>query len=54
LNALLPLPEGSYIESLEYLPSELVPDIPILKQWGVNVRCIDNYGRQFIVEMQMH
>lgn len=54
LNALLPLPEGSYIESLEYLPSELVPDIPLLKHTIVDVRCKDNRGRHFIVEMQMH
>jgi len=54
LNALLPLPEGSQIESLEYLPAELVPEIPVIKQSIVDVRCIDNNGRQFIVEMQMH
>jgi len=54
LNALLPLPEGSYIESLEYLPAELVPELPVLKQSIVDVRCQDNTGRQFIVEMQMH
>jgi predicted transposase/invertase (TIGR01784 family) len=54
LNALLPLPEGSNIQSLEYLPSELVPEIPLLKHSIVDVRCMDNHGRQFIVEMQMH
>ncbi len=54
LNALLPLPAGSYIESLEYLPAELVPELPLLKQSIVDVRCKDNNGRQFIVEMQMH
>jgi predicted transposase/invertase (TIGR01784 family) len=54
LNALLPLPEGSQIEHLEYLPAELVPEIPVIKHSIVDVRCIDNNGRQFIVEMQMH
>lgn len=54
LNALLPLPEGSQIEHIEYLPAELVPEIPVIKQSIVDVRCIDNNGRQFIVEMQMH
>ena len=54
LNALLPLPEGSYIESLEYLSAEMVPEIPLLKHTIVDVRCKDNHGRQFIVEMQMH
>ena len=53
LNALLPLPEGEFIESLEYLPSEMVPQIPVLKNTIVDVRCIDNKGRQFIVEMQL-
>jgi predicted transposase/invertase (TIGR01784 family) len=54
LNALLPLPEGSYIESLEYLPAEMVPETPLMKYSIVDVRCKDNHGRQFIVEMQMH
>ena len=54
LNALLPLPKGTEIESLEYLPTEMVPEIPVIKHSIVDVRCIDNRGRQFIVEMQMH
>jgi predicted transposase/invertase (TIGR01784 family) len=53
LNALLPLQPGQQIVSLEYLPAELVPEIPLLKYSIVDVRCADNYGRQFIVEMQM-
>ena len=54
LNALLPLPDGSKIESLEYLPSDLAPEIPMIKHFIVNVMCMDNQGRQFIVEIQMH
>ena len=53
LNAMLPLDEGQVIEYLEYLPSELLPNLPILKNTVVDVRCKDNRGRQFIVEMQM-
>lgn len=51
LNALLPL--ESPIESLEYLSQELVPNIPLFKNSIVDVRCKDQKGRQFIVEMQM-
>jgi predicted transposase/invertase (TIGR01784 family) len=51
LNALLPL--DNLIESVEYLPHELVPEIPVLKYSIVDVRCTDKTGRQFIVEMQM-
>jgi predicted transposase/invertase (TIGR01784 family) len=51
LNALLPLKEP--VETLEYLPVELVPDLPELKHSVVDVRCVDRVGRQFIVEMQM-
>ncbi len=53
LNALMPLEEGQRIVSLEYLPAELVPEIPVLKHSIVDVRCVDNFNRQFIVEMQM-
>ena len=53
LNALLPLDVGQEIKSVEYLPAELVPDIPVIKNSIVDVRCMDNYGRHFIVEMQM-
>jgi len=53
LNAMLPLNEDEVIESLEYLPAELVPELPVLKHSIVDVRCIDMKGRQFIVEMQM-
>ncbi len=53
LNALLPLEEGQHIVELWYLPSELVPEVPLFKNTIVDVRCEDNRGRQFIVEMQM-
>ncbi len=54
LNALMPLPPGRMIESVEYLQYELVPDTPLRKDSIVDVRCMDNHGRQFIVEMQMY
>ena len=53
LNALLPLESGEEICSITYLPAELVPDNPLRKNSIVDVRCRDNRGRQFIVEMQM-
>ena len=51
LNAILALDVP--IQSLEYLSPELVPNIPEMKNTIVDVRCTDNNGRQFIVEMQM-
>jgi len=54
LNAMLPLEDNSYIESLEYLSADMVPETPLMKYSIVDVRCKDNFGRQFIVEMQMH
>jgi predicted transposase/invertase (TIGR01784 family) len=54
LNALMPLEPGQQIEHLEYLSPEQVPDTPAKKNSIVDVRCIDNRGRQFIVEMQMY
>ncbi len=53
LNAVLPLPVDGLIESLEYLPVEQVPTIPVLKNSIVDVKCIDQQGRVFIVEMQL-
>jgi predicted transposase/invertase (TIGR01784 family) len=53
LNALMPFEPDQYIVELEYLQSEQVPDNPGKKNSIVDVKCIDNYKRQFIVEMQM-
>jgi len=54
LNSLLPLKADEKIVELEYLPAELVPELPMLKRTIVDVRCKDIKGRQFIVEMQMY
>jgi len=53
LNSLLPLPPDGLITSLEYLPTEQIPNIPVLKRTIVDVKCIDQQGQIFIVEMQI-
>ena len=54
LNALLPFEtEEEHIVEVEYLPIELVPETPLKKNSIVDVRCRDERGRIFIVEMQM-
>ena len=54
LNALLPFnTEEEEIKEVEYLNPELVPNNPLRKDSIVDVRCKDQQGRQFIVEMQM-
>ncbi len=54
LNALLPFKsKEEEIKSVEYLDPELVPLNPLRKDSIVDVRCRDQVGRQFIVEMQM-
>ena len=54
LNALLPFKKKEEkVESVEYLTPELVPNNPLRKYSIVAVRCKDQLGRQFIVEMQM-
>jgi predicted transposase/invertase (TIGR01784 family) len=53
LNGLLPLEDGQIITEINYLPAEMVPEVPVIKNSIVDVRCKDNGGRQFIVEMQM-
>ena len=54
LNAVMPFEPDRYIEKIIYLPSEMIPDNPTRKYSIVDVRCYDNSGRQFIVEMQMY
>jgi len=52
LNALLPLPDGMEIKSVEYLTPENIPENPGKKYSIVDVYCTDNKNRNFIVEMQ--
>ncbi len=54
LNALLPLDSDGQITSVEYATPEMVPENPGKKNSIVDVRCTDQKGRQFIVEMQLH
>jgi predicted transposase/invertase (TIGR01784 family) len=51
LNAMLPL--DSPIASLEYLAPDQSPLLPVLKRGIVDVKCKDENGRLFIVEMQV-
>lgn len=53
LNALLPFDDDHLVKSVEYIPVEMVPDNPLKKNSIVDVRCHDQDGRQFLVEMQM-
>ena len=52
LNSFLPLHEEQEVVEIEYLSPELVPVTPLGKNSIVDVRCTDNHGRAFIVEMQ--
>ncbi|MDR3189065.1 MAG: Rpn family recombination-promoting nuclease/putative transposase [Prevotellaceae bacterium] len=54
LNALMPLAPEQQIKSVKYLSPEQVPNNPAKKNSIVDVRCTDNFGRRFIVEMQMY
>jgi predicted transposase/invertase (TIGR01784 family) len=51
LNNLLPLQHP--IVSIEYLTPEISPELKDGKNSIVDVRCTDNHGRHFIVEMQI-
>jgi predicted transposase/invertase (TIGR01784 family) len=53
LNSVLPLKDDELIETVEYLTPEQAPRTPIQKYSVVDVRCFDQHGRIFIVEMQM-
>ena len=52
LNSFLPLEDEQEVVKIEYLSPELVPVTPLGKNSIVDVRCTDNHGRAFIVEMQ--
>jgi len=54
LNAVLPLSDDHLIDTLEYLMPEQSPRIPALKNTIVDVKCTDQSGRIFIVEMQLN
>ena len=54
LNALLPLDNDGQITSVEYATPQMIPENPAKKDSVVDVRCTDQQGRQFIVEMQMY
>ncbi|MDR2691234.1 MAG: Rpn family recombination-promoting nuclease/putative transposase [Dysgonamonadaceae bacterium] len=52
LNSMLPLEKP--VVGIEYQTGELLPEIEMLRNSIVDVRCTDSDGRQFIVEMQMY
>jgi predicted transposase/invertase (TIGR01784 family) len=54
LNALLRLEGDRKIRQIEYLDNEMLPRIDGGRNSIVDVRCTDQPGRQFIVEMQMY
>ncbi len=53
LNSLLPLADDALIETVEYLTPEQAPTIPVMRRTIVDVKCVDQKGRIFIVEMQL-
>ena len=50
----MPFDEGHLIDSVTYLTPEQTPRIPSMKNTIVDVKCRDEKGRIFIVEMQLH
>jgi len=54
LNSMLPLAEGQKIIDIEYMSPDVIPPTFLEKFSCVDVRCKDNRGRQFLVEMQMN
>jgi len=52
LNAVLPLPAGKVIKSIEYLPTKNVPELPkIGKRSIVDVRCYDQDKRHLLIRV---
>lgn len=52
LNAVLRLPEGKKIDGLEFVPIEQIPNLGQGKCSLFDLRCKDQAGTQFMVEMQ--
>ena len=53
LNALLPLEKGREVVDVEFQSGEIWPTVIPIRNTIADVRCRDNEGRQFLVEMQM-
>ncbi len=53
LNAMLEFEGDRRIKTLEFIDPNLVPETPLSKYTIVDVRCKDEKGREFIIEMQM-
>src|ERR1700735_4935744 len=53
LNDLLEREGDERIASLELLSPEQVPEVPLFKLSVLDVKCRDQAGRLFVVEMQM-
>ena len=51
INNILPLEKP--VIDIEYRTGELIPDLDVLRNTIIDVRCIDESGRQFLVEMQL-
>src|SRR3569832_436696 len=54
LNGVLPLDDDHLIDHVDYILPEQSPRIPTLKNTIVDVKCTDQHGRIFIVEMQLN
>ena len=52
INSMLPLEKP--VVHIEYQSGELIPELDVLRNTIVDVRCMDEDGRQFIVEMQLY
>ncbi len=53
LNTLLELDEGRLITEIAYLPPEQTTEIPEMKLSIVDVKCVDQRGTKYVVEMQL-
>ena len=53
LNTLLELPEGKRIVDLSYLGNEQKVPLPEMKLSVVDVKCVDQEGTRYVVEMQL-